>query len=305
MDVRHLVSVQAVLKEGSFLQAARALGYSQSTITLHIQELEEELGLALFIRRGRHTRPTEAARVLGERAEQVLGGLHALRRSMEELREGAGGLLRIGAIEPAASQRLMLVLGRLCRERPALRLRLEVGGSGAISGRVAAGGLDIGLCSLPDAELGLLFEPLFEERMALLLPERHALTRSRTIRARDLEEVRLLLTEQGCAYRRAIRSALQERGSLPDCGLEIGSTAALRQAVAQGLGVALVPVCGSSPLPEGTVLRELSDVDVSLQVGLVRRDEGPPPTRALEALIAALRSAPELADPPGGASLAK
>ncbi len=113
MDLRHLATFRAVLREGSFLRAARALGLAQPTVTLHIQELEAELGQELFDRRGRRRPTTPAGDLLAS----------ARCRSWTPSRRSAGawtscataeaGWIRIGAIEPAASQRVTPLLGAL------------------------------------------------------------------------------------------------------------------------------------------------------------------------------------------------
>jgi len=288
MDFRHLVTFETILREGSFGRAARAQGYSQSTVTLHVQELEKELGVPLFHRQGRRTVLSEAGAALASRCRPVLDGLDTLKRTMAELQAGAGGELRLGSIEPTAYRRLMPLLAAFSRGRPGLRLRLEVGGTGTISREVAAGHLDFGLCSPPPAELHLRFEPLFAEPMALLLPRRHALAATRRIRARDLDGHRLLLTEQGCAYRQAIEAALRRAGARAECGMEIGSLVSLVRAVQLGLGIAIVPVCAVRPAPPRTILRELVDVDVSLSVGLVRREDGLLTTPVVTAFLAHL-----------------
>ena len=115
MELRHFLTFRAVLREGSFLKAARALRLAQPTVTLHIQELEAELGLELFDRRGRRRPQTPAGELFAERALPILDAVDSLARSMAELRDGRSGLLRIGSIEPAASQRVTPLLGRLQR----------------------------------------------------------------------------------------------------------------------------------------------------------------------------------------------
>jgi DNA-binding transcriptional LysR family regulator len=124
--------------------------------------------------------------------------------------------------------------------------------------------------------------------MALLLPRRHPLARAPRVRARDLAEVSLLLTEQGCAYREATERALVERGVASARNVELGSVRALHHAVAAGLGVAVVPSAGARP-PAGTVLRPVVDVDLSLPVGLIRRVEAPAPSPALAAFLVEVR----------------
>ena len=283
------MTFRAVLREGSFLGAARALGLAQPTVTLHVQELEAELGSELFDRRGRGRPTTPAGALLAERALPILDAVDSLNRSMAELRDGKSGWIRIGAIEPAASLRVTPLLARLRRERPALRVRLDVTGTQGVSRAVADGELDLGLCSAPPAELGLDFEPLFAEQMALLIPRGHRLASAKRLRAADLEGEPLLLSEQGCAYRRAVETALSERGVRPQWALESGSTATLRAAVRNRFGIAMLPRPAASPAPPGTVVRDLADCVIALPVGLIRRPGGAPAPPALSVLVDSLR----------------
>ena len=289
MDGRHLVTFQAVLREGSFLKAARALGLAQPTVTLHIQELEAQFGLELFDRRGRRRPLTPAGELLAERAGPILDSFDRLARSMSELRNGRSGLIRVGSIEPAASQRVMPLLGKLQRDRPALRVRLDVSGTNGVSRGVADGELDLGLCSAPPAELGLDFEPLFAEEMALLVPRGHRLAGRKPLRARDLEGEPLLLTEQGCSYRRAIETALQEHGVRPQWSVESGGTETLKAAVRQKMGIAILPRAAVSPAPPGTAVRSLTDLVIALPVGLATRPDSAAAPPALALLVASLR----------------
>jgi len=289
MDGRHLVTFRAVLREGSFLKAARALGLAQPTVTLHVQELEAAFGLELFDRRGRRRPLTPAGELLAERAGPILESFDRLARSMSELKDGRTGLIRVGSIEPAASQRVMPLLGKLQRERPALRVRLDVSGTNGVSRGVADGELDLGLCSAPPTELGLDFEPLFAEEMALLVPRGHRLAGRRPLRASDLEGEALLLTEQGCSYRRAIETALQGHGVRPQWSVESGSTETLKAAVRQKMGIAILPRAAASPAPPGTVVRSLSDLVIALPVGLATRPDAAPAPPALALLVASLR----------------
>jgi len=291
MELRHFLTFRAVLREGSFLKAARSLRLAQPTVTLHIQELEADLGLQLFDRRGRRRPQTPAGELFAERALPILDAVASLERSMAELRDGRSGLLRIGAIEPAASQRVTPLLGKLQRERPAVRVRLDVSGTAGVSRGVADGDVDLGLCSAPPAELGLRFEPLFSEEIALLVPRGDRLARARRVVAGDLDGEALLLTEQGCSYRHAVETALLEQGVRPAWALESGSTETLKAAVRQKLGIAMLPRAAVSPAPEGTVLRTLSDLVIALPVGLATRPDAAPAPPVLALLVETLRRA--------------
>jgi DNA-binding transcriptional LysR family regulator len=285
MELRHIYTFQAIVKEGSFLKAAEKLMYAQSTITLHIQQLEAELGVKLFLRQGKKVQLTEAGRSLQEQADSLVARAMALQQTMFNLVAGEAGHVRIGVIEPTASLRLPQLLAAFCQERPRIRLTIEVGNTRTISQRVASGALDLGICSPPAAHLGLDFEPLFVERLALLLPERHPLAGAENIRAQDLAGQRLLLTEEDCAYREIIESTLLKRRINPYSGLEIGSLEMVKHAVQSAMGLALLPRAAATPPPARTVLRELSGLELSLPIGLVLLADEISPSRALEALL--------------------
>jgi DNA-binding transcriptional LysR family regulator len=290
VELRHLYTFQMIVKEGSFLLAAEKLQYAQSTITLHIQQLESELGIRLFARQGKKVQLTEAGRALHDQADSLLQRAEALQQAMRDIVAGEAGHLRLGSIEPTASLRLPSLLVQFFQEHPKMRLILEVGGTQSISQQVAAGHLDVGICSPPPAHLDLIFEPLFVEHMALLLPANHPLAEKDIIRVADLVDQRLLLTEPGCAYRAVIEQALFEHGTNPYAGIEIGSLAVLQRAVQSNLGVAIVPTRAASPSPTGTVLREVSEVSLGLPVGFVQRADNGSPGQALQALLASLHA---------------
>jgi DNA-binding transcriptional LysR family regulator len=289
MELRQLVTFQAVVREGSFLKAARALRYAQSTVTLHVQQLEAELGLALFARHGKRASLTEAGRALAGETTRVVERIDALRRVMAELGSGLSGEVRLGAIEPTASLRLPALLARLCRERPRLALSIEVGGTDSLARLVADGRLDAALASPPPAALGLVFEPLFDERLAVLIPSDHRLARKRPLRAVDLAGERLLVTHPRCAYRQAAQAGLAAAGANPTVGIEIGSVPAIVASVTQGMGIALVPAVAATPTPPGAAVRTLADLPLALPVGLVRRADAGRAGPALEACLAAVR----------------
>jgi DNA-binding transcriptional LysR family regulator len=270
MELRHLLTFQAVARHDSFVRAAEELQYAQSTVTLHIQQLETELGVKLFARQGKKVRLNEAGRALRDSTDQILSQIDTLKQNMRDLGEGETGYVRIGAIEPAASLRLPTILAHFCKARPKVRLSLEVGGSNAVSRSVAAGHLDFGLCAPPEASLGLVYEPLFKEALGLLVPAGHPLAAVEPVSIMDLSSAQLLLSEPGCAYRVLTERVLQEQGATAYASIEIGSPTARAQAVQHGLGVAFIPIEGAAP-PRGTVLRRVKGADFLLSVGLVRR----------------------------------
>src|SRR5262245_16776904 len=106
MDLRLLQTFRTVVEVGSLLRAADALQYAQSTITVHLQQLEAALGVALFARQGKRMQLTEAGRALYDETAQLFRCVDGLQQRLADLATGLGGYIRMGAIEPTASLRL-------------------------------------------------------------------------------------------------------------------------------------------------------------------------------------------------------
>ena len=290
MEFRHLQTFRIILEEGSFLQAAERLQYAQSTITLHIQQLEAELGVKLFLRRGKKVQLTTAGRALSSHANFLLHRAAMLQQEMAELVAGEAGHLRIGSIEPVASLRLPLLLVSFCRQYPNIRLTLETGVTQVISRRVANGDLDLAICSPPETKLGLSFETLFYDSMALLIPIEHHLSKKETIEVNDLAQERLLLTEANCPYRKIFETEILSRGINPYSGIEIMSLKALQSMVESGLGIGVMPIEIITPPPENTVMKTINNLNLKLPVGIAALPEKSIPGLTLDLLTQTIRS---------------
>jgi LysR family transcriptional regulator, regulator of the ytmI operon len=290
MEFRHLQTVQAIAQEGSFLKAAEKLQYAQSTITLHVQQLEAELGVKLFSRRGKRTELTIAGRTLIDHADQLLHRAASLQQTMIDLVAGEAGHLRIASIEPVASIYLPILLAQFCHGHPKVRLTLEVGVTPVISQRVAAGLLDVAICSPPSANLGLTFELLFYDAIALLLPDNHPLAAADAIPTASLSKERLILTEEHCPYRNIFEKALLSEGINPFSGIEVMSLEALKQMVRHGLGIGVIPAAAIALPPPNTIVRRVAALDLKLPVGIAFQSEACFPGSALYKLVAALRT---------------
>jgi LysR family transcriptional regulator, regulator of the ytmI operon len=290
MEFRHLQTFQAIVQEGNFLKAAEKLQYAQSTITLHIQQLEAELGVKLFSRRGKRTELTVAGRTLRDHADQLLHRAANLQQTMTDLVAGEAGHLRIGSIEPVASVHLPAILVQFCHEHPKVRLTLEVGVTQLISQRVASGTLDLAICSPPSANLDLTFELLFHDPIALLVPDIHQLATLDEISASSLGKERLILTEEHCPYRNILEKTLLSQGINPFSGIEVMSLEALKQMVRYGLGIGVIPTAAITSPPPNTIARNISGLNLKLPVGIVFQSEASFPGSVLHSLVSDLKT---------------
>ena len=290
MELRQLTTFVTVVQEGTFSAAARALKYSQAAVTLHIQQLERELGARLFDRIGKSVRITPAGRRTHARARQILEAAEEMRRDAVAIEAGHAGQVALGCIEPTATVRLPGALARLWTVYPRIEVRVDVGGTTSTSERVAAGDLDLGIASRPPAELALTFEPLFDEKLVVVVSAARARKMRAPLRARDLSDTGVVLTEHGCAYRRAVEDAFAAAGARLRVTLEMGSSAALLGCVREGLGAAIVPAAALSHQDKGLAVREIADVPLSIVIGLVARERIGEPSALVQILREHLRA---------------
>ncbi|NEU26668.1 LysR family transcriptional regulator [Paenibacillus polymyxa] len=268
MDIKALKTFQMIVNYGSFMRAAEALNYAQSTVTMQIQKLESDLGVQL-IERGKKIKLTEAGRMLYEQSLHIVKDMEQLQENMENLQRGTAGDIRIGVTEPTASYRLPEILKRFLTHYPHIRVSVEFGNTPTLSERILQGDVDIALCSAPDLGSELYFEPLFKENFVVLMPEHHPLAEKEYIGPADLQGYRLLITSSICPYRRKLEMVMKEYGITTLNTMEIGSMTALKSYVECELGIALVPQILVDPVPGGTAVRQLSGSLIDMTFGLL------------------------------------
>ncbi|MFC5703909.1 LysR family transcriptional regulator [Cohnella faecalis] len=288
MDIRTIKTFQTIVKHGSFQRAADELQYSQSTITMHIQKLETDVGLKL-LERGKKLRLTEAGRLLNQKADVLLKDYDHLNSSMAELVQGEAGVVRLGVMEPTASYRLPAIIGPFLQQYPKVQISIQIGNTTVLHQMLEEDQVDWVICTTPDTGIGHLFEPLFVEKLGLLMPDSHPLAVKEAIYLRDLQNENLLVTTNVCPFRRKLESSLLEKGGSPYNGMEIGNMAALKFYVQASFGLAVVPYITAVPAPAGTVLREIEDLDSGLVTGLLRKESGAVLSSASIKLIECLR----------------
>ncbi len=274
MDLKILKTFQLVANYGSFIRAAEEMNYAQSTITMQIQKLESDLGVQLF-ERGKKIRLTEAGRLFHEQSLQIVKNMEQLQASLSDFRLGEAGDIRLGVTEPTASYRLPDILKRFLSQYPKIRISVDIANTPTLSERLLKGDIDIALCSAPDLGSALYFEPLFQEKFVVLMPENHPLAQKEMIAPDDIRGHRLLITSPTCPYRRKLEMVLQESGNSSIDTMEIGSMTALKYYVESGLGIALVPEIELKTLPTRTTVRTISGSLIDMTFGILRKTEYP------------------------------
>ncbi|HEU5260755.1 MAG TPA: LysR family transcriptional regulator [Gemmatimonadales bacterium] len=230
----------AVLDAGGVARAAHARRLSQPAVSEHLRGLEGFFGVTLFERVGRGVQPTVAARVLEPFARQALGLLASAERAAEELRGVRAGALTIGASTTPGTYLLPATLGAFHGAYPGLALSLRIGDTREIERWVAVGEVELGVIGAAPLVPGLGARPWVRDELVLVVPRNHRLARRRSVRPEAVAAEPYITREEGSSTRAVAERYLAERGVVLQAAMELGSTEAIREAVAAGLGVAVV-----------------------------------------------------------------
>lgn len=253
MNFVYLQTFCEIAKWGSFTRAAEELGYVQSSVTVQVHKLEEAYGVVLFERYGRKMRLTQAGEQLLTYAQQILA-LHE--ESKSALSRQHTGTLTVGTIETLSAFYLPSRLGQFRQSHPEMTLLLQLGNESAIIQSVKEGETDLGLIlDLPFADHDLVCLPLRQEELIIAMPPGHRLHDLPEVNVHDLAGESLILTEEGCTYRSMLTGALKERDVPYQMSCEFGSMEAIKQCVALGLGIALMPrMAATSEVEQGKLV---------------------------------------------------
>jgi DNA-binding transcriptional LysR family regulator len=243
MTFRQFEIFLAVARARSFTRAAGALHLSQSTLSVHVRELERELGARLFDRLGRTVVLTEAGRLLEEHARRIAASLASARQTIQELQGLQSGSLVIGASTTPGIYVLPGIVATFRERHPAVDVSLRIANSRVIEERIRADDVDLGVVGghVLGPTQSCVAAGLIDE-LVLVVPPGHASAGRREISPRELASSRLLMREEGSATRQVTERTLRQAGVKFTTGMELDHVEAVKQAVIAGLGVAFVSI---------------------------------------------------------------
>jgi len=241
MEVRQLQIFCALSEELNFTRTAEKVHTVQSNVTAQIKALEEELGIPLFDRLGRRVTLTDAGRNFLPFALQALAAMDQGQRALETGAEPSGPL-RIGAAESLLTYRLPEVLRIFRRHFPHVELIFRPYSNATLAIELEAGKLDMAIYG-DDLQQSPSIKSirLRRERVLLLAEAGNPLASQPAVKPADLTGQNLLLTETGCSYRSKLDRALALGNVRPANVTEFSSVEALKQCVALGMGLGLLP----------------------------------------------------------------
>jgi LysR family hydrogen peroxide-inducible transcriptional activator len=237
-DLRYLTALAATRHFG---RAAAACFVSQPTLSAQLRKLEAYLGVQLIERQPRHVTLTEAGAAIAARARQIIGTSDEIVRLAQDWRDPLAGRLRVATLPTIGPYLLPQLLLRVRKALPQLELLLYEYQTEPMLERLRAGDIDLGILALPVQEDGLEAMPLYDEPFLLAVPEQHRLAARRQVQIAELNDDTLLLLEEGHCLRDQALSVCARSRAHEKQDFRATSIETLRQMVAAGAGVTLLP----------------------------------------------------------------
>jgi LysR family hydrogen peroxide-inducible transcriptional activator len=276
ITLRQLRYLTALAEHRHFGKAAEACAVTQPALSMQIRELEKDLGIDLVERRPGEVILTETGAEVTRRAERVL----AAARDLTEFARHSGrlltGRLRLGVIPTLAPYVLPRILPALQQRFPDLRVDLRETQTRILTDELIRGALDAVLLALPLDESEIESAALFDDPFLLAVPAAEGRPNGSRVDARDIDQERLILLEEGhCLRDQALAFCGAARGDAP-AGLGATSLSTVMQMVANGYGVTLVPKIAVDQLRDERVkVLRFSDPEPARSIGLAWRRTSP------------------------------
>ncbi len=239
LSMKHLRYFEALARLGHFGRAAEACAISQPALSVQIRELEELIGAPLVERGGRQIRLTSMGEEFAERVRAILRSVDELAELARAAHDSLAGRLRIGVIPTIAPYLLPDVIKTLTRRYPGLEPRPREAVTQRLIKDLQEARLDAAIVALPVSEATLEEVALFSEEFVLVRPLEDA---GKPVPSSEmLQEMRLLLLEEGHCFREQALSFCNIAGAPPRELMEGSSLTTLVQMVGAGIGVTLLP----------------------------------------------------------------
>ncbi len=241
MEIRQLKSFRTVANLLSFNKAADQLHYAQSSISVQIQTLEEELGVQLFDRLGKRIQLTETGVLLFEYANKILDLVDETGSAVARDKEPVGSLT-VRIPETFGVHRLPAVLNAFHSRFPKVQLNFITCALEGLEKDLRKGVTDLAFLlaesiNAPDLEV----ETLGFETVVLVAGPGHPLSAKRSVHTRDLAGATILLSRVDCSYRRIFEEILKQEEVAAFSKFEFHSVEVIKHSVMSGLGVTVLP----------------------------------------------------------------
>ena len=241
MTLTELQYLVAVAQERHFGRAAERVFVTQPALSLAIKKLEEELEVTIFERRKNRVALTPLGEQIIHQALRVLEEADQIKFLAAQGKDQLAGPLRFGVIATVGPYVLPDLIPSLHKRAPAMPLEIEESLTANLAAMLKNGKLDVIMVALPFDEPGIRTQALYDEPFKAVVPVGHRWEHRIHIDARELEGENMLLLHAGHCFRQHVLDACPELSRSDTQGIQGNSLETIRQMVASGLGITVLP----------------------------------------------------------------
>ncbi|MBE7434018.1 MAG: LysR family transcriptional regulator [Anaerolineales bacterium] len=270
----------AAAEEKNFSKAARRLHMSQSAVSQHIQAMEHAYNVELFLRRGRSIALSEAGEALLPMAREMLRSARIMEDSLHNINHEVGGELLIGCSTSAGKYLLPVLLSMFQEEYPAIHPRVKVMSRDNVFERIRDQNIPMGVSSKMLEHRDIECQPLFDDRIFLIVPANHPWASYGQATPDDLVGQKIIMREEFSGTCETVMGEMKKFGITPDMlnvVMELGNPEAIEMAVERGVGIAFVSeMVAARGLAFGRVKKvEVRELDLKRTVYIARHIHHP------------------------------
>ena len=288
MEIRQLRYFLDIAQTEHLTQSAQNLFVTQSTLSHALRQLEQELDVNLFDRLGRGLKLSQAGAEFRSYASRALKEIEAGRMALTELSELHSGRLTVGAFPTFLNTVFPATVAAFSEAYPRVRVEVRELRAGAIEEQLLGGELDLGIAFHPTVHAEIENDPLFDERLLLVVGPQHALAARRSIAMKALAGLPLALLPRNFVTRRLIDDSLRQAGVTPEVRVELESVESLIGVCRHGGLASIVPERAALQAPDVRAIL-LTSPQVVRHAGILWR-RGASRSAAARAFAAMLRT---------------
>lgn len=274
MKLRDLEYLVAVDEERHFHKAAERCFVSQPTLSGQLKKLEDELGVMLIERTRRQVAMTDVGAAVAQQARIILAEVKAVKEIVQSFDDPMAGELHVGLIPTLAPYLLPRIMPGIRKQYPKLKLWLHEYQTSVLLEQLRRAELDLLILALPVDTDKFTEIHLFNEPFQLAVPKDEELAQQPMIALAELSKREMLLLEEGHCLRGQALDVCFMAGATENVGFHASSLETLRQMVAEGMGITLMPELAiPSRQSETDTIRYLpfTDPRPSRQIGMLYR----------------------------------
>lgn len=255
MNLNELRYAVAVAQMRNFRRAAEKCFVTQPALSLAIQKLEDELGVQLFERSRTEVTLTPIGERVVEQAQRVLEEAARVHEIAKQGQDQLSGALKLGVIYTVAPYLLPELIPVLHRKAPNMPLEVEENLTANLDPLLRNGRLDVAILALPFDVPGIHTLPLYDEPFTVVVPKEHAWSKRSSIRAEELSSEKVLMLASGHCFSNQVVEACPELHKEGREVLRGNSLETIRNMVASGLGITVLPASAEGPRYRSPLLK--------------------------------------------------